>query len=150
MSKLVDLLEKKTEYDRLNSISGHSPNSSSPKNFSVRNQSDVSKEVRQGNAVDFLDNKYQDGFKVEKPSLSVEGFQKSPGTQESDFTGTTTGTAGSNPNSAFDTYFRHTTDGLRTNYNSKLVHKYLATDMVKQYKTAYETSEGIKLVYTPA
>jgi hypothetical protein len=139
MSKLLDLFNG-SQYSRLNSIPGGT------KNFSVRNQSNTAKEIRQGNAVDFFGNTYQDGFDVGKPSLSVTGFQKSPTTQDSDFTGNP-----SNPatveNNAFDSYNRFANDGFRNTYNSKLIHRYLATNAEKQYTTQMSISEGLKLVY---
>jgi hypothetical protein len=150
MSKLVDLLQNSQVYNRLNTISAHSPNTANPQNFSVRKQSDVTTEIRQTNAVDFIPNTYQTGFNVDKPSLSVAGFQKSTTAQDSDFTGTTTGAPGSNPNTAFDSYYRYTADGLRVNYNSKLVHRYLATDDNKKYLTQNSTKAGVVLGYTPA
>jgi hypothetical protein len=146
MSTLVDLFNS-SDYARLNTISAHSPNSANPQNFSVRKQSDVTKEIRQTNAVDFIPNTYQTGFNVDKPSLSVAGFQKSVTTQDSDFTGTTTGAPGNNPNTAFDSYYRYTADGLRVNYNSKLVHRYLATDTSKQYLSQNSATQGIVLTY---
>jgi hypothetical protein len=150
MSKLVELLKNSEVYSRLNTIAGHSPNTANPKNFSVRKQSDVTKEIRQTNAVDFIPNTYQNGFNVDKPSLSVAGFQKSVNTQDSDFTGTTTGAPGTNVNSAFDTYYRFAIDSSRKNYNSKLVHRYLATDNNEKYLTKNSTSAGVVLGYTPA
>lgn len=145
MSKLVDLL-KGSQYARLNSLSGHSPNNASPKNFSVRKQSDTEKEVRQGNAVDFLSNTYQTGFNVDKTGLSVTGFRKAETTQTSDYTGNPTGTA-TIENNAFDSYNRFALDAFRNSYSSKLVHKYLATDSEKQYKTQQETAAGVVLTY---
>jgi hypothetical protein len=139
MSKLLDLFNG-SQYARLNSIPGGT------QNFSVRKQSDIQENVRQQNAVDFLANTYQDGFKIQKPSLSVSGFQKSAITQDSDFTGNPVGAA-TTENNAFDSYNRFANDGLRTQYNSKLVHKYLATDSTKQYKTQQETALGIVLTY---
>ncbi len=41
MSKLVELLENRQKYDRLNKLSAHSPNTANPKEFSARNQSDL-------------------------------------------------------------------------------------------------------------
>ena len=53
MSKLEDLF-KGSQYARLNSIPGGN------KNFSVRNQSNTSQEIRQENAVNFFSNTYQE------------------------------------------------------------------------------------------
>lgn len=150
MSKLVELFNNSEVYSRLNNISGHSPNTATPKNFSVRKQSDTTTEVRQTNAVDFIPNTYQQGFNVDKPSLSVAGFQKSTTSQVSDFTGTTTGATGNNANTAFDTYYRYATDSNRKQYNSKLVHRYLATDNNEKYVTKNSSTAGITLIYTPA
>ena len=60
MSKLEELF-KGSQYARLNTIPGGN------KNFSVRNQSNTEQNIRQGNAVDFFPNTYQDGFDVNKP-----------------------------------------------------------------------------------
>ena len=145
MSKLVDLFQG-SQYARLNTLSGHSPNNATPKNFSVRNQSNTEQNIRQENAVDFFPNTYQTGFKVDKPSLSVQGFAKSNAQQTSDFTGNPTGTA-TTENTAFDSYNRFANDSLRNSYSSKLVHKYLATDSTKQYKTQQAASAGVVLTY---
>lgn len=150
MSKLVELLQNSAAYQRLNSIPGRSPNTSTPKNFSVRKQSDTESETRQTNAVDFMANTYQNGFNTGKIGLSVSGFQKSQNTQSSDFTGATTGAVGNNVNTAFDTYYRHSIAPDRVNYNSKLVHRYLATDNNKKYITQNSTTAGVTLGYTPA
>lgn len=139
MSKLVDLFNS-TQYARLNTIAGGT------KNFSVRNQSNTSQEIRQGNAVDFQSEDYQKGFKVDKPTLSVEGFAKAPEAQNSDFTGNPTGTATISKN-GFDTYNRFALDSSRKNYNSKLIHKFLATNNNEQYKTKQSASPGIVLTY---
>ena len=139
MSKLLDLFNG-SQYSRLNTIPGGS------KNFSVRKQSDTDQSVRQQNAVDFFGNTYQDGFDTGKTSLSVTGFQKSPTTQNSDFTGNPVGTA-TVENNAFDSYNRFALDAFRNTYNSKLVHRYLATDSTKQYKTQQETALGVVLTY---
>jgi hypothetical protein len=58
MSKLVELFESKTKYDRLNSIPGGT------QNFSVRLQSDVDEVNKQKNATNFVDtaNKFQQEF----------------------------------------------------------------------------------------
>ena len=139
MSKLEELF-KGSQYARLNTIPGGN------KNFSVRNQSNTEQSIRQGNAVDFFPNTYQDGFDVNKPSLSVQGFAKSPETQTSDFTGNPTGQA-TVENNAFDSYNRFANDSVRNRYNSRLIHRYLATDSTKQYKTEQETSVGMILKY---
>jgi hypothetical protein len=139
MSKLKELFEG-SQYARLNTLPG------GRKNFSVRKQSDTRQEVRQGNAVDFFDNRYQDGFDVDKPSLSVTGFRKAPESQNSDFTGSPTGQA-TLENNAFDSYNRFANDAFRNTYNSKLVHRFLATDSTRQYKTQQQTSAGIVLTY---
>jgi len=139
MSKLKELFES-SQYARLNSIPGGN------KNFSVRNQSNTEQSIRQGNAVDFFPNTYQDGFDVNKPSLSVQGFAKAPETQTSDYTGNPTGQA-TIENNAFDSYNRFALDAFRNTYSSKLVHKFLATDSTKQYKTQQETSAGVVLTY---
>ena len=70
---------------------------------------------------------------------------------DTDFTGETNGAPGNSVNTAFDTYTR-TTSGVtsRTNYNSKLVHRYLATDVNKQYVTQNSAAGGVVLGYTPA
>ena len=139
MSKLEELF-KGSQYARLNTIPGGN------KNFSVRNQSNTEQSIRQGNAVDFFPNTYQDGFDVNKPSLSVQGFAKSPETQTSDFTGNPTGQA-TVENNAFDSYNRFANDSVRNRYNSRLIHRYLATDSTKQYRTQQETSVGMILTY---
>ena len=139
MSKLKELFEG-SQYARLNTLPGGN------KNFSVRNQSNTEQSIRQGNAVDFFPNTYQDGFDVNKPSLSVQGFAKAPETQTSDYTGNPTGQA-TNENNAFDSYNRFALDAFRNSYSSKLIHKFLATDSTKQYKTQQETSAGVVLTY---
>jgi hypothetical protein len=139
MSKLKELFEG-SQYARLNTLPGGN------KNFSVRNQSNTEQSIRQGNAVDFFPNTYQDGFDVNKPSLSVQGFAKAPETQTSDYTGNPTGQA-TILNNAFDSYNRFANDAFRNTYNSKLVHRFLATDSTKQYKTQQETSAGVVLTY---
>jgi hypothetical protein len=139
MSKLLELFGG-SEYARLNTLPG------GRKNFSVRKQSDTAQAVRQGNAADFFDNRYQDGFDVDKPSLSVTGFRKAPESQNSDFTGSPTGQA-TLENNAFDSYNRFANDAFRNTYNSKLVHRFLATDSTRQYQTQQQTSAGIVLTY---
>lgn len=139
MSKLKELFEG-SQYARLNTIPGGN------KNFSVRNQSNTEQNIRQENAVDFFPNTYQDGFDVNKPSLSVQGFAKAPETQTSDFTGNPTGQA-TVENNAFDSYNRFANDPVRNRYNSRLIHRYLATDSTQQYKTQQETSIGMILTY---
>lgn len=139
MSKLKELFEG-SQYARLNSIPGGN------KNFSVRNQSNTEQSIRQGNAVDFFGNTYQDGFDINKPSLSVQGFAKSSTTQNSDFTGNPAGQA-TVENNAFDSYNRFANDSVRNRYGSKLIHRYLATDSTKQYKTQQATSVGVVLTY---
>ena len=139
MSKLEDLF-KGSQYARLNSIPGGN------KNFSVRNQSNTSQEIRQENAVNFFPNTYQEGFDVNKPSLSVQGFAKSPETQTSDFTGDPDSEA-TTQNNAFDSYNRFANDPIRNKYESKLVHKYLATNSEEQYKTKQAASAGVVLTY---
>jgi hypothetical protein len=149
MSKLVELLKDKEKYTRLNSLSAHSPNVATPKNFSVRNQSDLEEgrtEVISNNTVDFFGNTYQDGLKAFKPSLSVTGFRKSDATQTSDFTGNPTGPA-TTENNAFDSYNRFANDAIRNKYDSKLIHRYLATDTSKQYKTEQASALGLVLTY---
>lgn len=142
MSKLEELFNG-SQYARLNSIPGGN------RNFSVRNQSNTEQNIRQGNAVDFFPTPYQDGFDVNKQSLSVEGFAKSENTQNSDFTGDPSGPATIQKN-AFDSYNRFANDPIRNRYKSQLVHKYLATNAEEQYKTKQSTTAGLKLVYTPA
>lgn len=149
MSKLVDLFQG-TQYARLDKLSGHSPNTANAQEFSVRKQSNTDPTVRQGNADNFLNDTFQTGFKVDKPSMATSGFQKAATAQSSDFTGTTTGAVGTNANTAFDTYTRTATDGFRTKYNSNLLHRYLATDTSKQYVTQNSTTGGVVLGYTPA
>jgi len=139
MSKLLNLFNG-SQYSRLTTIPGGN------KNFSVRNQSNTEQSIRQGNAVDFFPNTYQEGFDVNKPSLSVQGFAKAPETQTSDFTGNPTGQA-TVQNNAFDSYNRFANDAFRNSYSSKLVHKFLATDSTKQYKTQQQTSVGMILTY---
>lgn len=139
MSKLEDLFNG-SQYARLNTIPGGN------KNFSVRKQSNTDQSVRQENAVDFFGNTYQDGFDINKPSLSVQGFAKSPITQNSDFTGNPAGAA-TVENTAFDSYNRFANDGFRNSYNSKLVHRYLATDSTKQYLTINSSAVGAVLTY---
>ena len=143
MSKLINLFES-SSFARLNSIAGGG------KNFSVRKQSNTDQSIRQENAVDFFGNTYQDGFDVNKPTMSTTGFAKSVNAQNSDFTGTTNTPTTTNTNNALDTYSRYANDEIRNRYKSKLVHRYLATESAKQYKTQQETSAGIVLGYTPA
>lgn len=139
MSKLLDLFNG-SQYSRLNTIPGGT------KNFSVRNQSNTEQNIRQGNAVDFFPNTYQDGFDVNKPSLSVQGFSKSPTEQTSDFTGNPVGTA-TRENNAFDSYNRFALDAARNRYNSRLIHRYLATDSEAQYLTINSTAVGAVLTH---
>lgn len=139
MSKLEELF-KGSQYARLNTIPGGN------KNFSVRNQSNTEQSIRQGNAVDFFPNTYQEGFDVNKPSLSVQGFAKAPETQTSDFTGNPTGQA-TVQNNAFDSYNRFALDAARNRYNSKLIHRYLATDSTTQYLTINSTAVGAVLTH---
>jgi hypothetical protein len=139
MSKLLDLFNG-SQYARLNTISGGN------KNFSVRNQSNTNQEIRQGNAVDFFSNTYQSGFEVNRQSLSVQGFRKSDDTQTSKFTGNTTGLS-TTENNAFESYNRFANDASRNKYNSKLIHKYLATDTTKQYATIMSAGPGLTLTY---
>ena len=149
MSKLVELLENRQKYDRLNKLSAHSPNTANPKEFSVRNQSDLKQgreEIIQSNSVDFFGNTYQTGFDAFRPTLSVTGFRKSDGAQNSKFTGNPAGAATTEDN-AFDSYNRFANDSVRKNYNSKLIHKYLATKTEEQYTTQMSVSQGLKLVY---
>jgi hypothetical protein len=142
MSKLKELFEG-SQYARLNTLPGGS------KNFSVRKQSNIEQNIRQENAVDFFGNTYQDGFDVNKPSLSAAGFRKALGAQTSDFTGEVSGPAApaASGSNAFDSYNRFANDAFRNTYNSKLVHRFLATDSTKQYKTQQETSAGVVLTY---
>ena len=149
MSKLVELLKDKEKYSRLNSLSAHSPNVATPQNFSVRNQSDLEEgreEVISGNTVDFFGNTYQAGLKAFKPTMSVTGFRKSDATQTSDFTGNPNGAA-TTENNAFDSYNRFANDAIRNKYDSKLIHKYLATKTEEQYTTKMSITPGLKLVY---
>lgn len=147
MSKLVDLFQA-GKYARLDKLSGHSPNTAAALDFSVRKQSDTKTEVRQGNADNFLDDTFQKGFTVDKPSMTTSGFQKAEQTDSSDFTGEATGPADTKKITAFDTYTRTTNDGFRTKYNSKLVHRYLATDTKEQYVEQNKTAGGVMLGYT--
>lgn len=139
MSKLKELFES-SQYARLNNIAG------GDKTFSVRNQSNTEQSVRQSNAVDFFPNTYQDGFDVNKESLSAQGFAKSPAQQTSDFTGDADGQA-TTQNTAFDSYNRFANDPIRSRYESKLVHKYLATNSDEQYKTKQAAAPGLILTY---
>ena len=139
MSKLEDLFNG-SQYARLNTIKG------GDKNFSVRKQSNIEENIRQENATDFFGNTYQSGFDVNQPTLSTTGFAKSPESQNSKYTGDIDGTA-TTENNAFDSYNRFANDSLRNSYSSKLVHKYLATDSTKQYKTQQAASAGVVLTY---
>lgn len=139
MSKLLDLFNG-SQYSRLNTIAGGT------KNFSVRNQSNTLDYIRQENAVDFFGDTYQTGFSVNQPTLSTTGFSKSPTEQSSKYTGNPSGTSTVQDN-AFDSYNRFANNPFRNSYNSKLVHKYLATDSTKQYKTQQETAAGVVLTY---
>ena len=76
----------------------------------------------------------------------MQGFAKAPTTQTSDYTGNPAGQA-TILNNAFDSYNRFALDTFRNSYSSKLVHKFLATDSTKQYKTQQETSAGVVLTY---
>jgi|APGre2960657468_1045069.scaffolds.fasta_scaffold20099_4 hypothetical protein len=137
MSKLVELFESKTKYDRLNSIPGGT------QNFSVRLQSDVDEVNKQKNATNFVDtaNKFQQEFTVNeaKNSLAVDGISKAAG---ADYTKYTEG--------ALSTYETRSVDPKLAQYGSKLIQKYLATKAETQFKTINEATSGIKLVYNPA
>lgn len=137
MSKLVELLKDTKKYDRLNNLQG------GDKKFSVRNQSDFDEGIRQKNATNFIDtqNTLQDEFTVDenKNALSVDGIAKAP---EADYTKYT--------EKALTNYEVRAVDPKLSQYNSKLVQKYLATKTDSQYKTINETTEGVKLVYNPA
>lgn len=137
MSKLVELLESKTKYDRLNSIPGGT------QNFSVRLQSDVDAANRQKNATNFVDkdNKFQEEFTVDEANnaLSVDGIAKAA---EADYTKYT--------QDALGTYEKKAVDPKLAQYRSKLIQKYLATKTDTQFKTLNEATAGIKLVYNPA
>jgi hypothetical protein len=137
MSKLVELFESKTKYDRLNSIPGGT------QNFSVRLQSDVDEVNKQKNATNFVDtaNKFQQEFTVNeaKNSLAVDGISKAA---EADYTKYTAG--------ALSTYETRSVDPKLAQYGSKLIQKYLATKAETQFKTINEATSGIKLVYNPA
>ena len=128
MSKLVELFESKTKYDRLNSIPGGT------QNFSVRLQSDVDEANKQKNATNFVDtaNKFQQEFTVNeaKNSLAVDGISKAA--------------------DALSTYEKRSVDPKLAQYGSKLIQKYLATKADTQFKTINEATSGIKLVYNPA
>lgn len=144
MSKLVDLLES-TNYSRLSVLSGHSPNNPNPKNFSVKLQSDDVEDLKQQNAVDFVDlsGTFQKGFTVleSKNSLSITGRKKAVGNEYTRFTKT-----------AQEYYDNMANDSNLKNYgpSSKLVQKYLATKSESQYKTINEAASGVVLVYNPA
>ena len=149
MSKLVELLENRQKYDRLNKLSSHSPNTANPKEFSVRNQSDLKQgreEIIQSNSVDFFGNTYQTGFDAFRPTLSVTGFRKAAEAQNSKFTGNPIGAATTEDN-AFDSYNRFANDSVRKNYDSKLVHRYLATNSEQQYRTHQAAAPGLVLTY---
>jgi hypothetical protein len=149
MSKLVELLENRQKYDRLNKLSAHSPNTATPKEFSVRNQSDLTlgrENIIKSNSVDFFGNTYQTGFDAFRPTLSVTGFRKATEAQNSNFTGNPVGVA-TTENNAFDSYNRFANDSVRKSYDSKLVHKYLATNSEQQYKTERATAPGLVLTY---
>jgi hypothetical protein len=137
MSKLVELLESKTKYDRLNSIPGGT------QNFSVRLQSDVEDANRQKNATNFIDtdNKFQEEFTVNeaKNALAVDGISKA---DEADYTKYTA--------EALANYEKRSVDPKLARYGSKLIQKYLATKADTQFKTLNAATEGIKLVYNPA
>ncbi len=137
MSKLVELLQDTKKYDRLNNIQG------GDKKFSVRAQSNLDEGIRQKNATNFIDaqNLLQDEFTVEenKNALTVEGISKAP---EADYTKYT--------EKALANYETRSVDPKLSQYNSKLIQKYLATKADSQYKTINETTEGVKLVYNPA
>jgi hypothetical protein len=137
MSKLVELLESKTKYDRLNSIPGGT------QNFSVRLQSDVDEANKQKNATNFVDtaNKFQQEFTVNEArnSLAVDGISKAA---EADYTNYTA--------DALSNYEKRSVDPKLAQYGSKLIQKYLATKADTQFKTINEATSGIKLVYNPA
>lgn len=142
MSKLLELFNG-SQYSRLNTIPSGPAGS---KNFSVRKQSNTEQSIRQENAVDFFGNTYETGFNVNKQTLSTTGFAKSETAQNSDFTGNPNGVA-TTQNNAFDSYNRFANDGFRKNYNSRLIHKYLATDTTKQYAVINSVSQGLTLTY---
>lgn len=159
MSKLVALLSS-SQYNRLDTLDAHSPNVANPKSFSVRNQSGQSENNAQdpvkiqANAVDFFGNTQQDGFTTFKPTLSTNGFRKTDTSKDiaSDFTGDANFNDLPTTTQAFYTYNRYALDNLRTQYKSKLIHKYLATDTTKQYSVTDnwpETPEGLLLTYNP-
>lgn len=137
MSKLVELLENTQKYDRLNNLQG------GEKKFSVRKQSNVEETIRQENATNFIDtgNLLQDEFTVDanKNALSVDGIAKAA---EADYTNYT--------EKALTTYETRAVDPKLSQYNSKLIQKYLATKSEAQYKTINESTAGVVLVYNPA
>ena len=139
MSKLLDLFNS-TEYARLNNLPA---NNGTNRTFSVRNQSDTDSGIRQTNATNFVDaqNKIQTEFTVDesKNSLSTTGVSKDAAASNTTFT-----------NDALDTYKTRAVDPKLSQYRSKLVQKYLATDSNNQYITKNSTSAGVVLGYTPA
>lgn len=139
MSQLVDLLQG-SKYARLTAMPA---NNGTDRTFSVREQSDANSEIRQKNAVNFIDaqNKIQKEFTVdeEKNSLSTTGVSKSENAANSTFT-----------DNALATYETRAVDPKLARYKSKLVQNYLATDTNKQYVTKNSTASGIVLGYTPA
>lgn len=137
MSKLVELLQDTKKYDRLNNLQG------GDKKFSVRNQSNVDEGIRQKNATNFIDSQeiLQKEFVVDqnKNALTVQGIAKAA---EADFTRYT--------EKALTTYETRAVDPKLSQYNSKLIQKYLATKADSQYKTINEATAGVVLVYNPA
>ena len=137
MSKLLDLFNS-SDYARLNNLPA---NNGTDRTFSVRNQSNTDKAIRQKNAADFIDNTNQNEFTVDEAnnSLSVTGISKDASKEFTTFTAT-----------ALKTYETRALDPKLSQYNSKLVQKYLATDSNKQYSTMNSTSIGVVLGYTPS
>lgn len=139
MSKLLDLFNS-SDYARLNNLPA---NNGTDRTFSVRNQSNAAPEIRQKNAVDFVDvgNKIQKEFTVDESdnALSTTGISKDVNANNTTFT-----------DGALKTYATRAVDSKLSQYNSKLVQKYLATDTNKQYSTINSKAAGIVLGYTPA
>mgnify|MGYP003342292997 FL=1 len=139
MSKLLDLFNS-SDYARLNNLPA---NNGSNRTFSVRNQSNAAPEIRQGNAVNFIDplNKTQNEFTVDEASntLSTTGVAKDVNADYTTYT-----------KDALGTYATRAVDPKLSQYRSKLVQKYLATDSNSQYVTKNSTSAGVELGYTPA
>lgn len=139
MSKLLDLFNG-SDYARLNNLPA---NNGTNTTFSVRNQSNQAPEIRQKNAVNFIDplNKIQDEFTVDEANnaLSTTGISKDVNADYTKYT-----------KNALNTYATRAVDSKLSQYNSKLVQRYLATDSNKQYTTLNSTSAGIVLGYTPA